>query len=265
MEKMKAQFIREMEMEKRRESAYHLLNKLIESAVMDHGAASLPKGALQTLAKLKGQTKRRLINGDYDDGDDLKLDAITMVVRCKMMDELQFEICVRQSLEDPSNRNWSVDLKSRDNIDSKQQMVSMDRSMKTIGNPISETIYVDRIQLELHSVYGVEENVVCGSVPYVPYRMCIQQRGGDAMDTVMYFEKDDENGNGEEALNEWRVLESVFHFGDDRDWDGMNEISSLDGQQWTEKCRHLSIAIVCLQRFNESESRGSIQFVSKRT
>lgn len=280
MEKMKEQFIREMEMEKRRESAYHLLNKLIESAVMDHGAGALPKGALKTLAQLKGQTKRRLI-GDRDGPFQRELDTvgereeedIRMVVRCKIMEgtnrgRRDFEVCVRYGFVD---RSWNMELKWRVDGNGMFTALSIDRDEVSRTNPMADDMakvtgnYVDMMQLDVQSGNEWKDDPVCGLIPYSSYQMCMQQEPMEGtvneLDTVLYFEKNHKEEGDHKYLME--LEQSAVRFSDDRVWNEINTIT-FPGQQWTEKCNHLSIASVCIQRFNGSVSRGSIQFVSTR-
>ena len=282
MKRMKAQFVREMEVEKRRESAYKLLNKLIASSIKEYGAGSLPKGALKTLATLKGETsekkekidwsrRRRLVDDHGVDGD------ITMMVRCKMVIAgprngylSRFEVCVCCTLGDRIHGEWSVDLKWME----KQRHNGLPNG-STNGAEHTMTgrmgQYVDKMQLDIHNAIDneLEENVICGGLPsYIGYRMCMEHAvmtgTDDQWDVVLYFQRND---NAENELlqqnNAWEALEDVFHLNDDCDWDETNVIAA-DGTQWIEKCSHLSIATVCIERFNVSDSRGSIQFVSKR-
>merc|ERR1712048_787130 len=98
--------------------------------------------------------------------------------------------------------------------------------------------------MDMQSVDELETVFCTDPLPIIPYRMCIA----------------DDEWDGTLEMN---ALDEVLLFNDERDWDEINVIADA-ARTWTEKCKHLSIATLCLECFSVTDCKGTFHFVSDR-
>jgi len=118
--------------------------------------------------------------------------------------------------------------------------------------------------------------VECSSkIRYFPFKMCMRQLMDEAtsqIETILYFEHDVNDRYDSNATYSFEVKQfidhrfesTVLHFNNDEHWDEITAIDSNMNMQWRKKCTHkLLIAKVCIEQFDENDSRASIKFPSK--